>query len=1044
MTTPSPNLRRTALWLSLLFISLACLPSAASAQYFGRNKVTWEDFDWRVLKTEHFDIYYYPEEEKAVRDAARMAERWYDRLSSVFQREFIERKSIILYADHSDFQQTKVISGLISQGTGGVTEGLKTRVVLPLTGNYEETDHVLGHELVHVFQYDILKDPRGTGEGRGAGQEAAGVELPLWFIEGLAEYLSLGRESTQTSMWLRDALARDALPDIRQLSRDPRLFPYRWGHAFWAYVGGRWGDVAVGRLFTRGTYIGIPGAFEEVLGANLETFSDDWKNSIRQVYVPVLERRQAPTAVGTRVLPHTVDSTDIYIAPVLSPDGSEVVFLSTRRLFTFDLYLADARTGEIKKKLLSEDADPHFDSLRFIDSAGAWSPDGRKFAFVVFARGDNEIAILDVPSRNVEKRYEVDGVGAMWNPSWSPDGRSIVFSGAAGGITDLYLLDVASGQTRRLTNDIYADVQPVWDPDGKSVVFVSDRSPDAGPTELTRTAMGIWRYEVAGGRITELVPARGNIERGNRFDPHFGPGGRDLYFLSDGAGVSDLYRMSTETGELFRITRLTTGVTGIARLSPALSVANRSGRVMFSIFNDARYEIHSLEPEQARGEPLVAEAERETMARAAMLPPLQAGPQSIVARYLEETEPLPDVERAETVGYRPRLQLDFLGPSVGIGVSTLGYGYGGDITAFFSDTLGEREVGFSIYSGGGSDFKEIGAQAFYLNQEHRWQWGAGAGHIPYISAFTTAREGPVDVGGGQVVQGTIFEQVRQTVTQDQALLINQYPFSTTRRFEANFGFLRLGFENELLRVVVVGNEVIDEDRVDLPAEPSLQLYQSSFALVGDNSYFGFTSPVRGWRYRFEVEPTFGDLTFQSLTLDYRRYFFFRPVTLAFRGLHVGRYGTDAESRRLSLFYIGEPTLVRGYESGDLDADDCTIVPDSPNSCPEFDRLLGSRVGIVNMELRFPLLGTRGFGVFDVPFLPTEMALFVDVGTAWTENVTPNLRFDRNSTERVPVVSAGVTARVLLGGFAVLHFYYAKPFQRPNEDWVAGFTIAPGW
>lgn len=1041
MFIPAP-IRRTALSLSLLLLALVSLPGDASAQYFGRNKVRWEDFDWQVLKTEHFDIYYYPEEEKAVRDAARMAERWYDRLSSVFQRDFAERKSVILYADHSDFQQTTVIRGLIGQGTGGVTEGLKTRVVLPLTGNYEETDHVLGHELVHVFQYDILKDPLGP-EGAGGGRAATGgVDLPLWFIEGLAEYLSLGRESTQTAMWLRDALARDKLPDLKQLSRDPRLFPYRWGHAFWAYVGGRWGDAAVGRLFTRGTYIGIPAALEEVLGATVESFSEEWRGSIRQAYAPVLERRLPPASVGARLLPRDDDSTDVHISPVLSPDGSEVIFLSSRQLFTYDLYLADARTGQVKRKLLSEDSDPHFDSLRFLDSAGSWSPDGRKFALVVFARGDNEIAILDVPSRDIERRFEVDGVGAMWNPNWSPDGRSIVFSGSAGGITDLYLLDVASGQVRRLTNDIFADLQPEWAPDGKSIVFVSDRSAGAGPTELTQTAMGIWRYEMGSGRVSELVPARGTIERGNRFDPHFGPGGRDLYFLSDGAGVSDLYRMSVETGEIFRVTRLTTGVTGIARLSPALSVAERSGRVMFSIFHDTRYQIHALEPEQTRGEPLVAEAERETAARAAALPPLETRTQSIVARYLGDPEPLPELDEAETDEYRSRLQLDFVGPAVGVGVSSLGYGFGGDVTAYFSDTLGEREVGFSI-QGGTGELDEFGGQAYYLNQENRWQWGGGVAHIPYISAFTTAREGIIDVDGQQV-NGTILEQVREKVIQDQALFLTRYPFSTTRRFEANFGYTRLGFENELLRYEVVGNQVVDRDEERLPAAPSLQLFQSSFAMVGDNSYFGFTSPVRGWRYRFEVEPTFGDLEFQSLTLDYRRYFFWRPVTLAFRGMHVGRFGTDAESGRISPFYLGRPTLIRGYEIGDIGPSECTVVEGAPSACPELDRLIGSRIGIANLELRLPLFGVRGFGVFEVPFLPTELALFVDAGTAWTEDSQPKLRFDRESIERVPVVSAGVSARLLLGGFAVLHFYYAKPFQRPNEDWVTGFTIAPGW
>ncbi len=106
--------------------------------------------------------------------------------------------------------------------------------------------------------------------------------------------------------------------------------------------------------------------------------------------------------------------------------------------------------------------------------------------------------------------------------------------------------------------------------------------------------------------------------------------------------------------------------------------------------------------------------------------------------------------------------------------------------------------------------------------------------------------------------------------------------------------------------------------------------------------------------------------------------------------------------------------------------------------------MGSRLGVVNLELRVPLLGVRGFGIFEVPFLPTELSAFVDAGTAWTDEISPELRFEKSSSERIPVVSAGVAARILLGGFAVLQFYYAKPFQRPQEDWVTGFVIAPGW
>jgi Tol biopolymer transport system component len=1037
--TRSFHPRRTALRLAIALLAFALLPWGASAQYFGRNKVQYENFDWKILKTEHFDIHFYPQEETAVREGARLAERWYDRLSSVFGREFTERKSIILYADQSDFQQTTVVGGLIGEGTGGVTEGLRTRVVLPFTGNFEDTDHVLGHELVHVFQYDILQEPRqrqGGGVYQG-GQRS--VDVPLWFIEGLAEYLSLGRNSPQTAMFLRDALARDALPDLRKLSRDPNYFPYRWGHAFWAYVGGRWGDVAVGRLFTRGVRVGLEPALQEVLGTSEEQFSNDWKASIREAYGPVIEARQAPSTVGRKLLPREEKTRDTYVGPVISPDGSQFAVFSTRSLFSFDLYLADTRTGEIRGKLFSTDADPHLDSLRFLDSAGSWSPDGSKFALVVGTRGDNELAILDVGRRRIERQIDIPEAGQLWNPSWSPDGRSIAISGSVGGLTDLFLVDLESGRSRRLTSDAFADLQPEWAPDGRTLAFVSDRGAE-GAAESTYADFGIWAMDVASGQIRRLVPAAAGLQ----YNPKFGPGGRDLYFLSDRAGVSDIYRLSVASGELFRITRVATGVAGISRLSPALTVSERSGHVMFSVFTDDRQQIHVLEPQAAQGEPVVAARDEAMEARAALLPPQQPAGRAIVSAYLEDQDlpALPGDQPAEVEDYRPRFALDFIGPSVGVGFSTFGTSYGGDITAYFSDELGQREIGFSLVGQTG-ELDEFGGQAYYLNQASRLQWGGAVAHVPYITGFTNVFNDVVEIDGQQV-PATVVEQVRQTITEDRASFITRYPFSTTQRLEASVGVSHIGFDNELLTAVIVGNTIVDRSEQNLGAPESLQLYQGSLAYVGDNSYYGFTAPVRGRRYRFEVEPTFGDLEFQSVTADYRRYLFFRPVTLAMRGLHFGRYGRDSESGRLSQLYVGRPTLVRGYEFDDIGFSECTPIEGNENACPEFDRLVGSRLAVANLELRFPLVGIEGYGIFQTRFLPIDLNFFVDAGAAWTDDTSVDWRFDRETTDRVPVVSAGVSARVLLGGFAVLEFYYAKPFQRPQEDWVTGFLIAPGW
>src|SRR5213596_2630223 len=193
------------------------------------------------MKTEHFDIYFYPSEREGIDLAARLSERWLVRLSHVFGHELRGRQPLVLYASHPDFEQTNTIEGELGEGTGGVTEPLRRRIVLPLGGPLGDTDHVIGHELVHAFQFDITTMP-----GAPAGQNGA-ERLPLWFIEGMAEYLSIGPTDPNTAMWLRDAAREEKLPSVDDLS-NPKYFPYRWGQALWAYIGGRWGDEIIGEM----------------------------------------------------------------------------------------------------------------------------------------------------------------------------------------------------------------------------------------------------------------------------------------------------------------------------------------------------------------------------------------------------------------------------------------------------------------------------------------------------------------------------------------------------------------------------------------------------------------------------------------------------------------------------------------------------------------------------------------------------------------------------------------------------------------------------
>src|SRR5213594_2779040 len=224
-------MRRTVTRL-MVVLGLGILATPAAAQYFGQNKVQYRSFNFQSIQTEHFDIYYYPDERGGALDAARMAERAYARLSRILHHQFGSRKPIILYASQSDFQQTNVVDAS-GEGLGGVTEFFKHRMVLPFTGSYAELEHVIGHEMVHQFQYDVFSRGR-IGAGVGT---IISVNPSLWFMEGMAEYLSIGPIDPHTAMWLRDASLEGHLPTIEQLTYDPLIFPYRFGHALWAYIG---------------------------------------------------------------------------------------------------------------------------------------------------------------------------------------------------------------------------------------------------------------------------------------------------------------------------------------------------------------------------------------------------------------------------------------------------------------------------------------------------------------------------------------------------------------------------------------------------------------------------------------------------------------------------------------------------------------------------------------------------------------------------------------------------------------------------------------
>jgi len=1020
--------------LLLLFLGVGITVSSIDAQYFGRNKVQYETFDFKIMSTKHFDIYFYPEKLEAATQAARIAERWYARLSRLFNHDLRGRQPLILYASSPDFQQTSAIPGIIGEGTGGVTEMFKRRIILPLGVSLAESDHVIGHELVHAFQFDITSQERP----RYANATPTALRLPLWLIEGLAEYLSIGSVDPHTAMWMRDVTRREKLPSVKKLV-NPRYFPYRYGQSLWAYITGRWGDAAVAKIMKAVSKTGdYKPVIKKVLGVSLEQLSKDWHNSMKNAYSPLTKVTDV-TDKSSRLLFKATKENRLNVSPALSPDGKQIVFLSSRNLFSIDMYLADAKTGEIKTKLIKTAVDPHFESLQFIKSSGSWNAEGKRFVFGAITKGKPVLSIVNVEKGKRDKEVVFPQLGEILNPTWSPDGRFIAFSALVGGLSDIFIYDLEEDKLEKMTDDAFADLYPAWSPDGRFIAFVTDRF----STDLS--ILNIGNYELAlkdmeTGDI-QKIPGFRNAKNIN---PQWSPDSKSLYFLSDQNGITNVYRIDLGSQKIFQVTNLYTGVSGIMALSPALSVSQKSERLVYCLYEDDKYNIYSIDSAgDLKGRKPIAQL---AQVNPSVLPPREKAEGEVLGLLKNPLYGLPEESEFEISDYKPKLKLDYVSqPQLAIGVDRYGTFAGGGLAFYFSDMLGYHNlVGMFQLS---SRLQDSAALVGYQNSKRRLNWGAVAQRIPYVTGGFAVGIGDFAGQPAIIEQEFIFRQINYQFSGFAA-----YPFNQVRRFELTAGYSLIDFDQEVrTRAISLDGFELFREKEKLPSPGSLQFGFGSAALVYDSSFFGATSPILGQSYRLEVSPYLGTIDFHTILADYRRYFMpVKPFTLAFRFLHFGRYGRGGEDTRLFPLFIGYETLVRGYDTSSFTVGEVESATDPF----DFGSLFGSKMLIANVELRFPLFQVLGIGKGYYGIFPIDFIAFYDTGVAWWDDnelydeLGALVETDRKAWfldgGRNMISSAGIGLRANIFGYLILGVDYVYPFDRPKKDWHFQFTFTPGF
>ena len=1007
-----------------LLIVFSFISVDSSGQYFGRNKVLYQNFDFKVLQTPNFEIYNYLQNNTVKNRFANLTEQWFLMHQQVLKDTFKQRNPLIIYNTHAEFQQTRVIDGQIDVGTGGVTEAFKNRVIMPFMESNAQTDHVLGHELVHAFQYHLVLDSLSLN---------ALANLPLWMVEGMAEYMSMGYRDANTAMWLRSAVAANKLPTLKDLTNRPDLyFPYRWGEAFWAYVTGTYGDTVIKRLFLETARRGYPDAIKLMFKIDEKEFSRQWQEAIRNAYTPFQKNMQL-TPIGQSIV-NKGNAGEMNVVPSISPDGKYVAFWTEKNLFSLDLYIADAATGKIIERITSSAFNSHIDQYSSYESAVAWSPDSRQLAFVAFAKGRNRLLIVDVNGK-IQQEIDIPGVSGFSNPTWSPDGNSIVVTGLVEGQSDLYSYNLTTKAVKQLTNDIYADILPVFSADGKWIAFSTDRLAFSGTNLSHEYSHNIALLNLETGSAEILDFFRG----ANNLNPFFSPDNSTIYFLSDRDGFRNMYSYDLATKQISQRTNLFSGLSGITMYSPAISVSRQTGQVVYSYYNNGDYFIYSATPSQLLNQPVSG---TDVNMQAAIMPPVSRRGPDLVQKNIENTRPLTASQSKTTeVPYKSKFGLDYIG-NTGIGLQTgggFGTGLAGGVNGIFSDMLGNHQL-FGALSLNG-ELVDVAGQFAYLNQKNRLNWGASISHIPYLSgAQYLSFDTLVDRSGDSVLALNYSLDLLRTF-QDQLAVFAYYPFSTIRRLEAGGSFARYYYRLDRYTEYYdpTGTVFFGNTKEKKPVPKGFNLGQAYVAFVGDNSFFGVASPLQGHRFRFEASKYMGVINMNSLLGDFRKYFRFAPFTFASRNMFMGRYGQDAESGLLPPLYLGYPELIRGYNA-------LQYAEGGSGSSLSINDLIGSRMYVTNFELRYPLTGPERLSGIKSRFLFTELNLFTDGGVAWGNSAF--LQNDpKDQINRVSkfIWSSGVSLRVNLFGYLIVEPYYAIPWQNGGfKNKTFGVNVIPGF
>ncbi|OQX89904.1 MAG: hypothetical protein B6D65_00845 [candidate division Zixibacteria bacterium 4484_93] len=941
---------------------IVLLPSAAFCQ-FGRNKLQTGNPDWYEWDTEHFELYYHSGYDSLASIGKGYLDRGYDYLTNSLGRSPDYPLPVIIYPSPNEFLENNVSPEILTEATGGFTEIFKNRVVIPFNGNYRDFSHVLRHELVHTFQFYFLFG----GNISSIASTSRFITPPLWFIEGMAEYLSLDWDF-ESDMYIRDAVVHDYLLPPDEIGG---FLIYKQGQSMVKYIAERYGVRKLGEILSKMKLSpSIDDAFEDAVGRDQEKLYEEWSREIKGHIWEELPGREFADDFATRITDHKREGSHFNIQPVFSPDGNYIAYFSDESDYS-DLMLISVLSKK-RRHLVKGERSGDFEGFHSFSSAPAFSPDGKRIAYVTRHKTEDYIAIFDIDRKKVVEEI-CPKLKALYSPAFFPDGKQLIFSGLSGTKLDLYTYDLENGRFSCITDDIYPDNEPSVSPDGKFVAFTSARPLDAADTSsLDKLEENIFIYDVEGDSIFPVT-----YDGFSSCDPSWGPNGR-LVYSSYRNGISNLYLYDMAEGVSLPLTDVVTGA-----FFPSFNPDG--GSVAFSTFQDGGWDIFildNLSPKDTIADtpfrmgkpvfvlPVVREEKKDTMKT--------EGISEGFSKFVFAKEPETEKKEARKLGkkrYTPRFSADYATASLFYDTF---YGIQGQTILLFSDMLGNHRVFLAT-----DLFNTTDNASFYLS-------------YAYLKRRT-------DIGG------TIFHTKNYFIDNDGRLFSDRlygtelyvsYPFSQFVRAEMDIAGLLL-------------NRYFYDPPFD---DKNVSCAVARVAWVKDNSLWGSTGPINGTRIRFKLE---GSPPLSSSSYDYievqgdaRRY-----IRVSHRYTFAMRLtGGVVTGGNPKSYYLGGASQWLNYR---IATDDIYSVRDMylsnyiyPLRGYELFDLFGTRYALFNFEFRYPFIERLSLGFPPIEIRNINGAIFADVGSAWDND--SDFKPVMNSRLKDIKAGIGVGVRVNLG------------------------------